>query len=260
MRLYTIDVGALAVWKHFAVNESSEHADLCEGVAKWWEEFSAKLNPGAVVACFDCSRDSNWRKQIYAEYKAARVAKPKDEALIEGLRKLPETFKALGVPTLRAEGFEADDLIATLAAEHDDEVVIITSDKDMMQLVDERVSIYDPRPNKVGECVFYNAEKVRDKLGVPPHRVRELLALMGDASDSVPGVKGWGRVTAINAINQTRSSIELLRKAAAGELKDITPKNQKALTENIADYNLSYELVGLRFDAPISYDNTREAA
>lgn len=257
MRLYTIDVGALAAWKHFAVNESSEHADLCEGVRTWWEEFSAKLNPGAVVACFDCSRDSNFRTKLYPEYKSARLTKPKDEALIEGMRKLPELFASLGVPTMRAEGFEADDIIATLAAQHDDEVIIVTSDKDLMMLVDERVKLYDPRPNKAGECVFYDVAAVTAKMGVPPHRIRELLALMGDAADSVPHPPGWGRVNSINAINQTKSKLELIRKAKACELKDITIKNQTTLADNLALFDLAYELVGLRFDVPIY---TKDAA
>lgn len=250
-RLYLIDANALGAWLHFAVSDSSDHADLIEGVRSWFSEFSAKFKPTMVRACFDCSRESNWRKQIYAEYKSARDSKPKDEALIEGLGKLPALFDELGVPSWRVEGFEADDLIATAATQHDGEVIIITSDKDMMQLVDERVHVFDPRPNKAGESLFYDAAKVEEKLGVPPHRVRELLAIMGDAADSVPGVEGWGKVRAINAIKQTRSRLELVRKAKRGELQGITAKNQKALADNLADFELSFELVGLRFDAPI---------
>lgn len=257
MRLYLLDTGALGAWLHFAVSESSDHADLCEGVERWWHDFSGRFEPAAVVACFDCSRDSNWRTKLYPEYKSARLAKPKDEALIEGMRKLPEVFKRLGVPTMRVDGFEADDIIATLAAQHDDEVIIVTSDKDLMMLVDERVKLYDPRPNKAGECVFYDVAKVTEKMGVPPHRIRELLALMGDAADSVPGVEGWGKVRAVNAVNQTKSRFELVRKAQRGELRDISEKYQKALAANMKDFHLSYELVGLRFDVPI---DTKEAA
>lgn len=254
MRLYLLDVGGLAAWQHYAVTDQSPHGDLVEGVRLWWSEFVKRYDPTHVVACFDCSRESNWRKKRYVEYKSARDSKPKDEALAEGLRKLPDVFRALGVPQLRAEGFEADDLIATLSARHDGEVIVVSTDKDMHQLVDDRVQVFDPRPNKAGECIFYDAAKVEEKHHVPPHRLRELLAIMGDSSDSVPGVKGWGKVAAVNAIKETRSRLEIVRKVRAGELTCATKKHQASFAAQMADFELSYELVGLRFDAPIPDD------
>jgi len=253
-RLYLLDVGALGAWQHFAVSDQSAHQNLIDGVAGWWNSFSESSSPTHVVACFDCSRASNWRKLLFVEYKSARDTKPKDELLAEGMRKLPALFELLGVPCARADGFEADDLIATLSARHEGEVVIVTSDKDLMQLVDERVTVYDPRPNKAGECVFYDVEKVTEKHGVPPARLRELLAIQGDAADSIPGVAGWGKVAALTAIQQTRSRIELVRKAAAGELEGISAKKQEAFAVQTEDFAMSYKLVGLRFDAPIPED------
>jgi DNA polymerase-1 len=250
-RLYLLDAGSIAAWKHFSVSDESAHGDLVEGVTTWWREFSDRYQPKHVVACFDCSRASNWRKIRYVEYKSARDTKPKDENLIAGVRALEKNLPGLGVPTIRVDGFEADDLIATLSTTHDDDVIIVTSDKDLMQLVDDRVQVYDPRPDKANECVFYNAAKVTEKHGVPPHRLRELLAIQGDSSDSIPGVPGWGKVAALTAIQQTKSRLELVRKAKAGKLDGITEKKQKIFADQIDAFDLAYELVGLRFDAPI---------
>ncbi len=250
-RLYLLDTGALGAWKHFSVSDHSDHTTLIEGVRQWWDEFAKRFSPTDVVACFDCSRESNWRKQLFVEYKSARDTKAKDEAFIAGMRDLPKLFAALGVPMLRADGFEADDMIATMSAHHEGEVIAVTSDKDMHQLVDERVRVYDPRPNKAGDCILFDEAKVTEKHGIPPHRLREFLAIDGDKSDSIPGVEGWGKVAALTAIQQTKSRAELVRKALAGTLEGITAKKQAAFAAQLAAFELSYKLVGLRFDAPI---------
>lgn len=251
MRLYLLDGSALCAWQHFSVSDHSDHDDAQEGIRMWWDEFSKRYEPQLAVCALDCSRDSNWRKKRFAEYKSARDSKPEDKMLKEAFGALPATIESLGIPLARFEGFEADDVIATLAARHEGEVVIVTSDKDMHQLVTERVRVYDPRPNKHGECTFYNEAAVMEKHHVPPSRVRELLAIQGDSSDSIPGVEGWGKVAAVSAIKQTRSRMELVRLAREGKLKDVTPKKQASFIEQLADFELSYELVGLRFDAPV---------
>lgn len=253
-RLYLIDAGALGAWKHFSVGDASEHADAVEGVNFWLADFMQHYSPARAVACFDCSRATNWRKLRYVEYKSRRDALPTDEAFRAAMKELPRAFEAVGMPIARADGMEADDVIATLSGRHDGEVVIFTSDKDLHQLVDDRVSVFDPRPDKAGVCVFYDMAKVMEKHHVPPHRLREKLAIKGDSADSIPGVKGLGDVFAVTAIKQTRSRMELERRLLAGELADITPKNQKLFAEKYDDYRLSYELVGLRFDAPIAED------
>lgn len=249
-RLYLLDVGALAAWKHYSVTDASTHMDMLQGVQIWLADFMASHEPTDVVACFDCSRETNWRKKRYVEYKSARDAKPADEAYIEALRKLPATFFAAGVPIVRHDGFEADDLIATFTAEKwAHEVMIVTRDKDMLQLVDERVKVFDPQDGKL-----YGPQEVLAKFYVPPHRMREFLAIAGDASDSIPHIKGLGKTFAANAIKQTRSRLELERRACAGELANITEKNQTLFAAGIETYKLAYELVGLRFDAPIGDD------
>jgi len=253
-RLYAIDASALAAYKHFSVSDVSAHADMIDGVRLWWLDFVSRYRPARAVACLDCSRETNWRKIRYAEYKSGRDSRPKDEALISGMRQLPSLFTSLRVPTLRVDGYEADDLIATFSARHDGEVIIVTNDKDLLQLVDDRVRVYNLAPNKAGDCVFYDFAAVEQKHGVPPHRLREYLAIKGDSADSIPGIKGLGDVFARTAIRQTRSKAELIRKASEGALNDITAAKQAYFTEHLADFNLSFELVGLKFDAPIAED------
>lgn len=250
-RLYLLDGSAICAWQHFAVSDHSDHSDASEGIRLWWSEFSKRYQPELAVAALDCSRESNWRKKLFAEYKSGRDSLPPDPGLRDAMRALPETIASIGVPIARYDEFEADDVIATLAARHRGEVIIVTSDKDMHQLVTDRVRVYDPRPDKQGVCHFYDETAVFEKHHVPANRVRELLAIQGDASDSIPGVEGWGKVAAVNAIKQTRSRMELLRLAREGKLKDITPKKQASFIKQLEAFELSYKLVGLRFDAPV---------
>lgn len=250
-RLYLIDVSSICHWLYHARGPEFDPAGLpCGmllGVHDWFLDFHAKYNPTHVAAVFDGF--GNWRTERYVEYKANRKAKPKDEDLIAQLRLIPNELARLGVPCVKYDGFEADDVIGAIAAwDSDLETVIVTSDKDLCQLVTDRCLVYDPRGEKL-----FDAAAVLDKHGVPPHRLREMLALMGDTSDNVPGVEGWGKVRAINAINQTRSLPEMVRKARAGSLTGINAASQTALAaaHDSGELALWYELVGLRYDVPM---------
>lgn len=251
MRLYLLDANGMAAHEHYSVSDSSVHSNAEEGIRKWWSEFSERHKPSHTVACFDCSRDSNWRKILYPEYKLSRDTKPKDESYLEAIRAMPKVFASMGVPVLRIDSYEADDLMATLAEAWPDEVIIVSHDKDMLALVDDRVRVYDPVPNKTGKCVLYDERQVLEKMHVSPHRVREMLAIMGDSADNIPGVKGLGKVFAASAINQTRSRMELERLCADGKLTDLTSRSQKIFSENVESFRLCYELVSLKSDAPI---------
>lgn len=259
MRIYLLDVNGLAHWQYHstATDSAGNELDLAAKVRKWWNDFDETMNPTYAVACFDGR--GNWRKEIFAEYKSARAAKPKDEEKIKALNEMPDLFDSFGVRCVKVDGFEADDAIATLCARFagEAEIVTVVTDKDLMQLVEQLEggpTQYDPRPGKDGVCHYYDAAKVEEKLGVPPHRVAELLAIMGDASDSVPGIEGIGRVQAINAIKQTKTAAEIFRKAAKHELANITPKNQDKIVAGREAFDLSLRLVSLRFDVPVELD------
>lgn len=243
MKLHILDMSGLLAWHYFSSGETSG----LEKMAIWFENFRDYVQPTHVVAALD-GRGS-WRKEIFAEYKEARAAKPKPEQLSLEMSKLAEFCDAIGVRWLRADRYEADDIAATIVAKTECPIVLVSSDKDWCQLVDSRVMMFDARGNKAGEPQLYDEAKVLEKHGVPPHRLREYLAIMGDPSDSIPGVKGWGQVKAINAVKATRSKSELIRRAEAKTLEGFTEKT--LATWSTADFETSWNLVGLRDDAPI---------
>ncbi len=196
-----------------------------------------------IAVIFDASGRS-FRNEIYDQYKANRREMPDD--LAPQLAHVRQAADAFGVCRIEMEGFEADDLIATYARhaiEAGAKVTILSSDKDMMQLVsDDRVLMRDPMTDRpIGET------EVREKFGVGPDKVIDVQALCGDSTDNVPGVPGIGVKTAAELIN-SYGDIETLL-AHAGEIKQ--PKRREALIENEAKARLSKELVKLDDKVPL---------
>ena len=148
----------------------------------------ADHQPSYIAASFDLAGPT-FRDRMVTDYKANRAVMPPD--LAEQIPWVHEACEALGVPIITHEGFEADDVIATLAraaAADDYEVAIVTGDKDFFQLVDDRIRVFNPRD----EGTWYDAGGVREKWGVGPEQVVDVLALMGDAIDNIKGVPGIG--------------------------------------------------------------------
>jgi DNA polymerase-1 len=195
-----------------------------------------------IAVVFDHS-GSSFRNQIYDQYKAQRPDAPAD--LIPQFKLVREATKAFGVCRIEMENYEADDLIATYAREAEEAgaiVTIVSSDKDMMQLVRERVTMLDPIRNRpIGDA------EVREKFGVGPDKVIEVQALCGDSVDNVPGVPGIGVKTAAELIN-TYGDLENLLEHAP-EIKQ--PKRREALIEHAAKARLSRELVKLDDKVPL---------
>jgi DNA polymerase-1 len=196
-----------------------------------------------IAVIFDASGRS-FRNEIYDQYKANRREMPDD--LAPQLAHVRQAADAFGVCRIEMEGFEADDLIATYArhaTEAGAKVTILSSDKDMMQLVsDDRVMMRDPMTDRpIGET------EVREKFGVGPDKVIDVQALCGDSTDNVPGVPGIGVKTAAELIN-TYGDLETLL-AHAGEIKQ--PKRRETLIENEVKARLSKELVKLDSKVPL---------
>ncbi|MET3589055.1 DNA polymerase-1 [Bartonella silvatica] len=201
--------------------------------------------PTHFAVIFDYSSDT-FRKQIYPQYKANREAPPED--LIPQFSLIRQATKAFNLPCIEKEGFEADDLIATyaqLATNVGAKTTIISSDKDLMQLVNAHVSLYDGMKNK-----HIGALDVLEKWGVEPEKMVDLQALTGDLTDNVPGIPGIGPKTAAQLLEQFGSLDALLQRA--GEIK------QTKRRENIQTYSeqakISRELVRLRTDVPVDND------
>jgi DNA polymerase-1 len=195
-----------------------------------------------LAVIFDAARET-FRNKIYPEYKAHRPPPP--EELIPQFALIRDAVRAFNVPAIEMPGFEADDLIATYARqarETGSDVLIVSSDKDLMQLVGPGVSMLDPLKNRpIGPA------EVFEKFGVPPEKVIDVQALAGDAVDNVPGVPGIGVKTAAQLIGEYGDLDTLL--ARAGEIKQ--PKRREALVEHADEARVSRELVRLKNDVEV---------
>ncbi len=203
---------------------------------------SVGVTPTHFAVIFDYSSNT-FRKDIYPEYKANRSAPPED--LIPQFGLIRQATKAFNLPCIEKEGYEADDLIATYARMAEAvgaEVTIISSDKDLMQLVTPMVSMYDSMKDKQ-----IGIPDVIEKWGVPPEKMIDLQALTGDSTDNVPGIPGIGPKTAAQLLEEFGDLDTLL--ARAGEIK------QQKRRENIIEFSeiarISRQLVTLKTDTPI---------
>ncbi|HXG89377.1 MAG TPA: DNA polymerase I [Vicinamibacterales bacterium] len=206
----------------------------------------ADHQPAYVAAAFDL-RGATFRSQLAADYKATRSAMPDD--LQEQIASVHEACAALGVPVYTAEGFEADDVIATFARRAEArgfQVTIVTGDKDFFQLVGDGIRVYNPRD----EGAWFDADGVKQKFGVAPHQVVDVLALMGDTSDNVAGVPGIGEKGARELISTYGSLDELLARASEVAQK----KYRTALLTHADQARQSRELVTLRPDVGLDVD------
>jgi DNA polymerase-1 len=202
--------------------------------------------PSHIATAFDLEGPT-FRSELSAEYKANRAPMPPD--LVEQVPWVRRASEALGVPVLTSEGFEADDVIGTLArraAESGFDVAIVTGDKDLLQLVGGSIRVFNPRD----DGAWFDAAGVVEKLGVPPDRVVDLLGLMGDAVDNIRGVPGIGEKGARDLIGQYGSLDALLAAAA-----DVPQKRyREALLANAPEALKSRELARIRTDVPLDVE------
>jgi 5''-3'' exonuclease (including N-terminal domain of PolI) len=199
-------------------------------------------NQTHFAVIFDSAR-KNFRNDIYKEYKANRSEAPED--LIPQFEYIRKSVKAFNLPSIELSNYEADDLIATYAKKiikAGAKVTVISSDKDLMQLVSNDIRLYDPMKSKVlGE------KEVIEKFGVKPNQVIDVQSLAGDSSDNIPGVPGIGIKTASELINKYKTLDILLKKA------DEIPQNKRreTLLANKDKALLSKKLVTLKDDVPV---------
>ena len=206
-RLFIIDGYATLYRAHYALirNPLTTTAGMPTsavfGFANQVFQLLEEENPDYIVAAFD-PKGKNFRHELYTDYKANRSAMP-DEIQTQ-LPYLWELLDGMNIPVLRIEGVEADDVIGTIAkmCEKDDlQCNIVSGDKDFMQLINDKTLLYAPQARRREKEIF-NAQKVSEKWGVGPEHIIDLLGLMGDSSDNVPGVEGVGPVTAKKLIQK----------------------------------------------------------
>src|SRR3954451_22869273 len=219
---------------------------FCNMLWKLLRDMKPEERPTHLAVVFDKS-ERTFRNEMYSEYKANRTEPPDD--LRPQFAFIREAVRAFDLPCLEQIGFEADDLIATyvrLACEAGANAAIVSSDKDLMQLVNDCVLMYDTmKDRRIG------IPEVVEKFGVPPEKVIEVQSLIGDSTDNVPGVPGIGVKTAAQLICEYGDLETLL--ARAGEIKQ--QKRRESLIDNAENARLSKKLVTLddnvKLDVPI---------
>ena len=249
-RLYLIDGNSQMYRAYHAIRDltgpDGRSTNAIYGFVTMLRKLISKHKPDYIAAAFDVAGPT-FRAEIEASYKANRPEMPED--LVEQVPLVHESCRALGVPVLTLTGYEADDLIGTLterATEKGMDVVIVTGDKDLFQLVCDSVKVYNPKDNGT----WYDAAEVQKKFGVKPSQVVDVLALMGDASDNIKGVPGIGEkgarelITNYGSLEDLLSNIELIKKK----------KHRNALLEHKDDARLSQELARIQTDVPLKFD------
>ena len=202
----------------------------------------SEFKPTHFAVIFDSAR-KNFRNEIYKDYKANRSEAPED--LAPQFSYIRKSVEAFNLPSIELTNYEADDLIATYAKKiisAGATVTIISSDKDLMQLINDKIRIFDPMKSKI-----IGAKEVKEKFGVKPDQVVDVQSLAGDSSDNIPGVPGIGIKTAAELINKYDSLDNLLK-----NLEEIKQKKRKeTLINNKDNAILSRKLVTLKNDVPV---------
>ena len=246
--LYLIDGSAYIYRAFFALpplnNSKGLQTNAVYGFTTTLMKIIREHQPHGLAVAFD-EKGPTLRHEEYKAYKAQRPPMP--EGMSVQIPYIHRVVEALNIPALRQAGYEADDLIGTLACQAERagfEVVIVTGDKDMFQLLAPHIRIYDPVKNK-----WFGEAECRERYGVEPARVVEVMGLMGDSTDNIPGVKGIGEKTAIKLIAQFGTIDELLRR-----VEEVTPVRIKALlTEQADNARLSKKLATIDTHSPLEF-------
>ena len=256
-RLFLIDAYALIYRSYFAfihrplTNARGENTSAPFGFANFLYAIRDEHQPDYIAVVFDAGRSH--REELYPEYKATREKMPRE--LRDSLPRIRELVEAFGDRVIAVEGWEADDVIGTLAArgvEAGLEAVIVSGDKDFFQLVGDRVHLLNPGrggPHGVGQQ-WVDARGAEEKFGVEPGRVVDYLALVGDSSDNVPGAPGIGPKTAQKLLREYGTVEEVL--AHAGEIK--AKRARESLQAHRDEVLLSKQLVTIRTDLELDTD------
>ncbi|MDP2830995.1 MAG: DNA polymerase I [Candidatus Omnitrophota bacterium] len=253
--LILIDATAFCYRAFYALKDlstsSGQKTNAVYGFINILNKVLKEQKPDYLVCCFDLSRNT-FRLKKFAQYKMHRAAMP--DSLISQIPLIKEVVAAYGIPIFEKEGFEADDLIAQLAkdaASRSLAVTIVSSDKDILQLVGKRISVFSPNKDS---GVFYDLAKVKERFGVAPERLVDIIALKGDTADNIPGVPGIGDKTAQKLILEFGSLDKLLK-----NISKVKPQKIKEMIQSHSQrIKLNRELI--RLDQKLDLDLDLEKA
>lgn len=203
------------------------------------------LNPTHLAVCFDVKAPT-FRHKTFKDYQAQRPAMA--EELAGQIEKSKKVVEALGIPIYEKAGFEADDLIGTIASGVREEVIIVSGDRDLLQLVDNRVKLYMPLVGLATAKLFGPAE-VKEKMGIGPDLIPDYKALVGDPSDNYAGVPGIGPKTAIRLLEKFGSLAGVYK-----NLKEIPEKIREKLEKGKQSAEMSYQLATIVRNVPLAFN------
>ena len=233
-------------------NAKGEPTGAIFGVINMIRSLINQYNPTHIAVVFD-AKGGSFRNEIYSEYKATREAMP--ENLRPQIEPIHTILKAMGLPLLCIEGVEADDVIGTLARQAEREnldVLISTGDKDMAQLVSDKITLINTMNNSV-----LDPKGVMDKFGVPPEKIIDYLALRGDSSDNIPGVPGVGEKTAQSLLTEFTCVKDIYTRL--DDIEKLSIRGAKSLKQKLIDNQneaeLSYLLATIKTDVKLDFTN-----
>jgi DNA polymerase-1 len=256
-RLYLIDGHALAYRTYFALTGagggsrfSTKDGEPTAGVYGFTSVLLRLLTeekPEYLAVCFDTGR--TFRDDLYPEYKATREKMPEDLAF--QLDRIRQLVTAFGIPIFEMDGYEADDVLGAMAkkaAQEGVHSIILTGDRDLLQLSDENITIR-LSGRKLSEAIDYDPKEVEKKMGVQPSQIVDLKALMGDSSDNIPGVQGVGEKTAQRLLQQYGTLDKIYE-----HLEDIPTRFRNKLSDGKQQAYLSQKLSAIVTDIPLDFD------
>ena len=270
-RLFLVDGSAYIFRAYFAMPPLSNDAGLPTnaifGFTSMMLKFLKQHQPEYVAVALDAGRET-FRNELFTDYKGNRPEAPAD--LIPQFPYIRRVLQSLNLAVLELAGYEADDIIATLCSKFSGaeiETIVVSSDKDLMQLVQNGVKLFDSAKDR-----WIGLDQVKEKFGVDPARVIDVMGLMGDSVDNIPGVKGIGEKTAIALIQQFESlenlyerlsEVEKMKLRGAARIRTILEQGKesaflsRALATVKADVPIDIEIDRLRFPG-LSQDKARE--
>ncbi|KPL18249.1 MAG: hypothetical protein AMJ92_08965 [candidate division Zixibacteria bacterium SM23_81] len=254
-RLFLIDGSALAYRSYFAfirnplINSKGENTSAVFGFTNALLKIIREYKPDYLSVVFDTATPT-FRHQLFPAYKSTRAKMPRE--MSDQLPRIRQVVAAMNLSVVEQEGFEADDLMGALARRAEEkgwDVILVTGDKDLLQLVSQKIKVLNPGRGGEGAQIL-DQIKVQEKFGVSPNKVVEVLGLMGDTSDNIPGVPGIGQKTAIDLI-QRFGDIE----TAIARAREITNKRvRESLLKNAAQARKSKELVTIKVHMGLAVD------
>ncbi len=249
-RLFLIDGNSFCYRAYYAIraltNSKGQPTNAVYGFVTMLNKIVKDNSPDMLAVAFDMKAPT-FRHKKYDEYKIHR--KPMPDELVGQMPYIKQFVQASNIPLFQMEGFEADDVLATVATKasaHGIDTFIVTGDKDALQLVDAHIKVFSTHK----EGLIYDAARVEEAYGVGPERIPDIMALMGDASDNIPGVRGIGEKTAMELIGEFGSLDNLLKNID----KVKGSSKQKALRDNAQMAELSRELAVVDRNVPVEID------